>query len=513
MAELKSIEKRHLAPDTFVASVTILLVANLIQRSIGFGRGLLFCRWLSEEELGKWELAYSFLLLAAPVIVLGLPGSFGRYLERYRQRNQLRTFLRQATIWTALLTIAGCALIAVEAPRFSKVIFDNWNQTALVTVLSINLAAVILHHYLEALFSAFRKFSIVSTMHFCQSISFALISLTLLCWWRTAAESIIIGYGSACLISVIAIGLWKVRAVLAEAPPDNGIPHRDFLPYLRFAFWVWLINLFCHLFGVVDKYMFVHYSGLNNNESLKLLGDYHASRIIPILFLSVADLLGGAVMPYLSHDWELGFRQKVSNMVNSVLKVAAFVMLAGGVTVLWIAPLLFHYVFQGRLDRGLQVMPWTMTYCVWYSLLLVAQNYAWCAEKAKLAILPLIAGLLVNVGLDLYLIPTWGLLGAVIGTTVATGIATAILYWINHTAGMQLQRGMLLLSIAPLALCGGAVCGTVALVLATVALPFSKTLVTPNERVEIRQMIGQLLGRWNAYRLRSIAPQETVHAI
>src|SRR6476659_1660647 len=172
---------RRLTPDTLAASVTILLVANIIQRSIGFGRSLLLCRWLSREELGTWDMAYSFLLLAAPVIVLGLPGSFGRYLERYRQRSQLRTFLRRATIWTALLTIAGCGLIVIEAPRFSKVIFDNWNQTALVTVLSINLAAVILHHYLEALFSAFRKFSIVSTMHFCQSISFALISLTLLC--------------------------------------------------------------------------------------------------------------------------------------------------------------------------------------------------------------------------------------------------------------------------------------------------------------------------------------------
>jgi O-antigen/teichoic acid export membrane protein len=370
-----------------------------------------------------------------------------------------------------------------------------------------------LHHYLEALFSAFRKFSIVSTMHFCQSISFAVISLTLICWWRSAAESIIIGYGTACLISVIAIGIWKVPAVLADAPTDNGIPTRDFMPYLRFAFWVWLINLFCHLFGVIDKYMFLYYSGLSNSESLQLLGDYHASRVIPILFLSVADLLGGAVMPYLSHDWELGRRQKVSDMVNSVLKVAAFVMLAGGVVVLWIAPLLFHYVFQGRLDRGLQVMPWTMTYCVWYSLLLVAQNYAWCAEKAKLAILPLIAGLLANVAIDLCLIPTWGLLGAVVGTTVATGIATATLYWINRAAGMQLQRGMLLLSAAPLALCGGAIYGTIALLLVTVALPFSKTLVTPMERVEIYELFGRMLERWNTYWAQSNESQETVHAI
>jgi O-antigen/teichoic acid export membrane protein len=72
-----SAETRHLRPDTLAVSVAILLVANVVQRSIGFGRGIVFCRWLTPDELGTWEMSYSFLLLAAPVIVLGLPGSFG----------------------------------------------------------------------------------------------------------------------------------------------------------------------------------------------------------------------------------------------------------------------------------------------------------------------------------------------------------------------------------------------------------------------------------------------------
>src|SRR6476659_791827 len=110
---------RRLTPDTLAASVTILLVANIIQRSIGFGRSLLLCRWLSREELGTWDMAYSFLLLAAPVIVLGLPGSFGRFLERFRQRGQLRTFLRWTTIGSAALRHAGCGRIAVNASAFS----------------------------------------------------------------------------------------------------------------------------------------------------------------------------------------------------------------------------------------------------------------------------------------------------------------------------------------------------------------------------------------------------------
>jgi polysaccharide transporter, PST family len=511
--ESPTMPAHRLRPDTLVASMTILLVANIVQRSIGFGRGILFCRWLTPDELGTWEMAYSFLLLAAPVVVLGLPGSFGRYLERFRQRGQLRTFLRRATIWTAILTGAACGLIVLAAPRFSNFIFGRPDATSLVIMLALSLVAVILHHFLESLFSALRKFSIVSTMHFCQSISFAVISLVLMWTWRFAAESIVIGYGAACLLSAVVVLLWKGGALMTEAAPDGGVAHREFWPPLmRFAIWVWIINFFCHLFGVIDRYMLVHYSGLDNAAALALVGHYHASRIIPILFLSVADLLAGAVMPYLSHDWEIGSRQLVSDRLNSVLKVTSIVMLAGGVAVLWIAPVLFHVAFQGRYDAGLAVMPWTLTYCVWYSLLVVAQNYLWCAERAKLGVLPLAIGLLINVAIDLVLIPTWGLLGAVIATTVATAAATAALYWINRFAGMQLQRGMILLSIAPAALCGGVWAASAALVLLAVCLPFSKTLVTQEERVLISEFKQLCLARWNAYWSRSAKQAEPSHA-
>jgi O-antigen/teichoic acid export membrane protein len=504
----------RLRPDSLAASVTILLVANIIQRSIGFGRGILFCRWLTPVELGTWELAYSFLLLGAPVVVLGLPGSFGRYLERYRQRGQLRTFLRRVTAWTFILTVAACGLMLFQAPRFSNLIFGRKDATALVVIITLSLAAVVLHHYLEALFAALRKFSIVSTMHFCQSIAFAFISLALIWFWQFSAEGIIIGYGAACLLSAVLVLAWKGGALLEEAAPGKEITHREFWPPLmRFAFWVWVINFACHLFGIVDRYMLVHYSGLDNTEALALVGHYHASRIVPVLFLSVADLLAGAVMPYLSHDWEIGARERVSDRLNTVLKVTALVIFAGGVVVLWIAPLLFHFAFAGRYDQGLTVMPWTLTYCVWYSLLLVAQNYLWCAEKARLAVLPLVAGLLLNVGIDLVLIPTWGLLGAVVASTAATALATSITYWINHRAGMRLEPGMILLSVAPAALCGGAWCSAAILLVIIPALLYSKTFITTNERQLIGQLVHQYLSKLSSYWSSPNEVAEPSHAV
>jgi polysaccharide transporter, PST family len=207
------------------------------------------------------------------------------------------------------------------------------------------------------------------------------------------------------------------------------------------------------------------------------------------------------VMPYLSHDWETGAQRRVSAKLNLILKVASLVMLAGGACVLWVAPWLFHVAFDGRYDEGLAVLPWTLTYCVWYGLLLIAQNYIWCAERMKLGTLPLAAGLVVNTALNLALIPAWGLMGAVVATTTSTGLALAVLYWINRSAGMQLEPGMIGLSLAPLALCGGPWAASGVLLLLLAALPFSKTLVTLEERAAVeefgREYVAKLAAWWS----------------
>jgi O-antigen/teichoic acid export membrane protein len=308
--------------------------------------------------------------------------------------------------------------------------------------------------------------------------------------------------------------VWKGRALAEEAAPDSGVAHREFWPPLvRFAVWVWITNLLCHLFGVVDRYMLVHWSGLDNSAALALVGHYHASRIVPILFLCVADLLGGVVLPYLSHDWECGARQRVSDRLNLILKFASLVMLAGGVVVLWISPWLFHVAFAGRYDEGLAVMPWTLTYCVWYGMLLVAQNYVWCAERMKLGTLPLASGLALNIALNVMLIPAWGLLGAVIATTISTGVALAVLYAINRGAGMTLQPGMLWLSVAPISLCTGAWGATIAFLLLIAAMPFSRTLLTKNDRDAISELTTSYLAKFEGFWSRRSEQSEPTHAM
>ncbi len=78
--------EREAGPPTDSLRMGILLLVGMtvVQKLVGFVRNVLFCRWLVPHQIGYWELALSFFILASPLVVGGLPGAFGRYTEFFR---------------------------------------------------------------------------------------------------------------------------------------------------------------------------------------------------------------------------------------------------------------------------------------------------------------------------------------------------------------------------------------------------------------------------------------------
>ncbi|MEM8864094.1 MAG: lipopolysaccharide biosynthesis protein [Planctomycetota bacterium] len=456
-----------LRPDTLASSIVILLAVNVVQRTIGFGRGVLFCRWLEPEELGHWEMAYSFLLLAAPLAVLGLPGSFGRYLVRYQEQGRVRLFLRRTASWTLGLSALTIGILLWQQHAVANLVFGDASQGPLVVLTVSCLAVVILHHFLEAVFAGLKLFRIVSAMHFCQSMFFAGSALALVACWRPDAGSVIVGYAIGCAVSASGTLLWSLISNGSATQPQSAteaISHREFWPPLmRFAIGVWVANFLCNLFAIIDRYMILHAGTFESSVALQQIGNYHAACIVPLLLVSVANLLVGAMTPHLSHEWEAGDRERVSQRLNLALQLVALAMLAAGSGVLVGCPWLFDLAFGDKYAAGLAVLPWTVASCVWFALLLVAQTYAWCAENTRAAAWPLAIGLVANVTLNFLWLPQWGLAGAVAATAVATLITLYAQLVVNQRLGMQVAWPTLAMGMSPLLLAGGAVVSLVGL--------------------------------------------------
>ena len=170
--------------DTLTDGVLIVLVLMLVQRSIGFLRAILFCRWLDAEQLGLWDMAFGFLMLAGPLLVLSLPGAFGRYAEYYRRRGQFRPFLLQTTAACMTLALCGAGGIVWFRENLSALIFGAPNRESLVLLLAGSLLAVAAYNYTISLFTALRAVRLASAMEFVNGVMFAVLGISLLAGWR-----------------------------------------------------------------------------------------------------------------------------------------------------------------------------------------------------------------------------------------------------------------------------------------------------------------------------------------
>ena len=101
------------------------------------------------------------------------------------------------------------------------------------------------------------------------------------------------------------------------------------------------------------------------------------------------------------------------------------------------APLLFSVAFEDKFQAGAELLPLTLTYCIWFGITIILQNYLFCIEKARLGSVSLLVGLVSNVILNLMLLPIYGLVGAVVATTVANFIALALMCVLNQTLGFR----------------------------------------------------------------------------
>lgn len=230
----------RLPADSLALGMVFLLSLTVVQRVVGLVRNLFFCRLLDEEQLGLWSIGFSFLLLAAPVAVLGLPGSFGRYLEYYRQRGQLRDFLRYTTWASAILAIASVAGVCLARDWFAWFIYTDASLGTLVLCLAGALLAAIGFNFIVELLTALRQVRAVSLMQFASSLIFTAVGLVLLGGTRLGAQGIVVAFAVSYVLPCLAVlpylSRLKLGADAGSVPLSGHDMWRKLLPFeLRYG--------------------------------------------------------------------------------------------------------------------------------------------------------------------------------------------------------------------------------------------------------------------------------------
>ena len=247
--------------DTIAAGVAFALLMTVGQKIIGFVRGILFCRFMTDQELGQWSMVWSFLMLLAPFAVLGLPGCFGRFTEYYRSRGQLRTFIVRIAAVSTVMTLVIAGFIFAFPAVMSEIIFGTDKQIGVVYGLAVALVIVSLSNFLSSLMESLRQIKIVTAMRFVTGVVFAVVGSWLIWTWQDSASAAAVGYAVACVVGIVPAVwvLWKFRGDINNEGEDLG--HAEMWKRIApFAIWLWASNLCHNFFEVSDRYMLIHWS-------------------------------------------------------------------------------------------------------------------------------------------------------------------------------------------------------------------------------------------------------------
>ena len=126
-----------------------------------------------------------------------------------------------------------------------------------------------------------------------------------------------------------------------------------------------------------------------------------------------------------------------------------------------------------------------MLQAIWVSLFVVAQSYLLCIERGKHLAVLMIAGLLLNLGLNWWLIQQAGLFGAVLATSAANLFTLMLLIWQMSRFGCRLGWGTFALCITPVAVVAGPIVTTIALVAVVLVAGRTEWLFSNEDREQI----------------------------
>lgn len=474
--------------DTFVAGVAAMLVINVVQRFVGLFRNLGFSMFLPDDQLGLWALANSFFVIAPPFIVLGLPGSFGKFVEHYRQRGQLRLYLvRVGTV--CLIGLACMATVMLALPeRFSQSLYGQEQSFQIIFWTVVTLAILTVHNFVQEIVLSMRFIRVASIMQFVNSTSFCVLGVAGI-YFTKSWFILLPAYAMACMLAMLPglYGIVKARHDFEQTQPLQSISMWSRI--IPFAAAMWMTNLLSNTFELCDRYMLLHIGNMGAEAGQVLVGQYYCGRILPSLLLSVAMMFSGIVLPYLSADWERKEFSKIAQSMNSILINLCIVFTGLSAAALAVAPILFNWVLGSRFDPALQILPLGMMQATWSGLAMIAANYLLCAEKGRQNAVLLAICLVLNIALNWPLIHWLGLYGAAIATATSNAALCCLVCWRLHREGCPIQPKSMVVLLLPISLIFGVyiTCGLF-LILAIVS-GRTHWLLTDTERDLINQMV------------------------
>ena len=364
----------------------------------------LYTHYLPTDAYGRVEIVTSATAVMAIVLQLGISSAFFRFYFDAKEQAEKLTVIRTSFWFTMMMSTLGLALgLAFAGP------VSHWiglgHDPNLVRAGAVGLWAQTNYNQLTALFRVEERssaYAIASVANVLVTVAAMVVFVAVFHW---GAIGLVVGNFTGTLLVYVCLVAYRTEQLGLEFDRTLFRRMQTFgMPLVPSALALWTINF-------VDRQFVVWYKGLAE------AGVYSAAVKIAsvITFVMVAFRTAWPAFAYSIED-DREARRTYSFVLTYLLTFACWGALALGALAPWWVRLLTSRAGYLRADKGVALLAFAGAIYAGYTVLAIGSGRA---RRTQLNWVVTGAGAAVNVGLNFWLIPRWGMVGAAISTAAA----------------------------------------------------------------------------------------------
>lgn len=425
---------------------SVIFAASLINKAISFAASVFMAVILGDTGYGMVALVLTFYFVMSSLFNLGLPEGVARNYPRATDESEQRGLLVTPFVVAMPLAIVGSGVLFLAAEPISVGVFGDPDLVIVLRIISI---AVPLNVLLNLLLGALRAVEKPAERSLAQSIVFPIARFSLIIALVTlgynAAGAAGAYVGAAALAAVIALYYVHKHTPLFDQNITANLQPRSLL-----SFSIPLMGS-----AIIIKLM-------NNADTLLIgalidpvgsVGQYNAAFVLAQITLLFYTSLGFMYVPEVSRLHEKGGDEEAKDVYQAMTKWILFMSLPFTLTALVFPEFVLTFIYSPAYTQA--TLPFVVLTLGLLTHVVVGhnKNTLIALGNTRVILVTDVTTLLINIILNVVLIPIYGILGAAVATGAAYVIRNvALTAYLYAEYGIQpFTRDLLLTAVLPVA--------------------------------------------------------------
>lgn len=397
----------------FTKDIILIGIARFLILFLGVVRLPLLTKTLGAHDYGIWSQIGVTLMFCLAFVDLNLTGAMLRFLAAEKNKRAI-----QDDFCSVVSIVFSCGLIVslvmiVFAYPIAMNFFDGAVQIIRITAL-LMLLRLLSFAYLSLLqaFQQMKRYSIVIIARECGQVG-------LIAYLALNGYGILSIVSSALAIEVVTLVslFFLIKSQISIKKP-HFFRMKEYLSYslpalpAKLAFWVVQSS---------DRYVIGYFLGVTS------VGIYSAAYILGNLLFVVTSVLTVVLTPALSKLYDEGRMNEVKTTLRYSFKYSlaiAIPFIFGSVVLA--EPVLRVLSTPEIAGRGSTIVPLIALGISFYGIYAIPLQHLLLVKKTKIVATIWVIAAIVNLGLNILVVPYWGILGAATTTLIAFALALGI---------------------------------------------------------------------------------------